>query len=161
MAKRRNAKNPENDQEKASRIRLQKLLKLAQKFLTQVHLSSINQVSRLSQVARESLTILWTDANQKMIRVDQSLRRDLSKGRRNTLRSVGLFEQELEAKAALFEFLLDEKKFVNGLKLLGSIVRSLSKVFPVMSAVKEFIDAILSMREFLSDPEFTTLGDIA
>lgn len=159
MAKKR-VQYTEDSADRESRLKLRSLLATARKFLNRIHDNAVTQQSRLTRVASKSLTALWNDAHAKFLRIDQSLEIGLSRQRRDELVSVGLFGGELDAKASLLDFLFEEKRFVSALKLLASIIGSLSRVFPLASAIKEFIDAVLCVRDFLPDPEFITLGNL-
>jgi hypothetical protein len=153
--------NPESEADIASRRRLGGFLKKACSFLERTHKSVTSETSRLNTVAKEAITLLWKDADQKLHGVVESQGIGNPKWRRDALTYAGVFGEELGAKERLFDYFSEEKRFLAGLKFLASIFGSLSKVFPVLSAVKEFIDAVLCARDWLPcDPEIITLGDL-
>jgi hypothetical protein len=152
--------SPENGADIASRQRLLGFLSKARTLLESTYRSVTSEASRLSAVVKEAITHLWKDADQKLRGVVESQRIGNPKWRREALTEAGVFGEELGAKERLFEYFLEEKRFLAALKFLASIFGSLSKAFPVLSAVKEFIDAVLCARDWLpGDPEITTLGD--
>ena len=153
--------NPEDKTDTASRLKLRDLLKRVQKFLEQTHRTVTSKTSRLNDVVKENITLLWRDANSKLQGVIESLEIGAPKWRRDALEDAGMFGNELDAKGHLFDNFLGEKRFLAVLRFLTSIFGSLSKAFPILSAVKEFIDAVLCARDWLpDDPEITSLGDL-
>lgn len=153
--------NPENEEDKQDRLRLRGLLKRVHQFLTRVDRSMTSSTSRLADGVKNSLATLWLDADAKLTGVESSLDIGNPLWRRTALERAGLTGLPLGAKASLLEHLLDEKRFIAVLKLLASLCGSLARAFHVMSAVKEFIDAVLCARDWLpNDPEITTLGDL-
>lgn len=153
--------NPESGADVKSREKLRDFLVKARAFLERTHNAVTSERSRVGQDAKEALTVLWKDANTKLTGVTESQRIGNPKWRRDSFRDVGLFSEELLAKDALFDFVLQEGRFLSALKLLASIFGSLSKVFPVLSAVKEFIDAVLCVRDWIpGDPEIITIGKV-
>lgn len=154
--------NPESDADSASRLKLRDFLIKARRLLEATLRSVTGERSSLPGDAKTSLSILWKDADAKLQGVIQSQEIGNPKWRRDALSDAGMFGEELRAKDRILEFILEEKRFLAALRFLASVFGSLSKVFPVLSAVKEFIDAVLCVRDWLpSDPEFTTLGDLS
>lgn len=153
--------NPESRSDIASRERLSAFLSSAQSFLERVHRSLTSEASRLDASLKEALSTIWTDAERKLQGAIESQSIGNPKWRRDDLTRAGLFGEELDAKAYLFKYILEEKRFLAALRFLASIFGSLSKAFPVLSAVKEFIDSVTCCRDWLSgDPEITSLGDL-
>jgi len=153
--------NPESQSDIASRRRLSAFLSGVRIFLERVHRSLTRERSRLNASVKGALSTLWKDADKKLQGVIESQSIGNPKWRRDALTDAGLFGQELDAKARLFEYILEEKRFLAALRFLASIFGSLSKAFPVLSAVKEFIDAVTCCRDWLpNDPEITSLGDL-
>jgi hypothetical protein len=153
--------HPENKADLSARRKLEEFLKKARGFLDRVHRSVTRDTSRVGRNAKDSLSILWKDADRKLAGVIESQTIGNPKWRRNALDDAGVFNEELNAKNSLLDHFLEEKRFLAGLRLLASIFGSLSKAFPVLSAVKEFIDAVLCCRDWLpTDPEITSLGDL-
>jgi hypothetical protein len=154
-------KNPESNADIASREKLRDFLSRIRDFLDRAHRSVTGNASRLDEIVKENLTLLWKDAEKKLHGVIESQEIGNPKWRRDALSSAGLFGEELGAKERLFSYFSEEKRFLAVLRLLASIFGSLSKAFPVLSAVKEFIDAVLCARDWLpGDPEITTIGDL-
>ena len=154
-------KHPESESDTSARRKLEKFLRKTQPFLERVHRSITQDTSRVAATAKASLTILWKDADNKLGGVIESQAIGNPKWRCDALRYAGVFDEELNAKENLFDHFAEEKRFLAVLRLLASIFGSLSKAFPVLSAVKEFIDAVLCCRDWLpSDPEITSLGDL-
>lgn len=154
-------KQPESESDSSARRKLATFLRKTQLFLERVHRSVTRDTSQVAVAVRASLSILWKDANTKLNGVIESQAIGNPKWRRDALRDVGGFDEELNSKESLFDHFLEEKRFLAVLRLLASIFGSLSKAFPVLSAVKEFIDAVLCCRDWLpSDPEITSLGDL-
>ena len=151
-------KSPESAADITSRDNLRKLLAKAQKFLSAIHEAVGQPARRVSRTAEDDLDILWKDANAKLSAIQQTLSIGLPKGAREGLAAVGMFGEELSAKDRIFDFLLEEKRFVSALKLLASILCRLARIFPIMSAVKEFIDAVLTFRDWMKDTDLTVLG---
>ena len=153
--------NSESEADIASRRRLGGFLIKAHTFLERTQRSVTSEASRLNAVAKEAITLLWKDADQKLYGVVESQEIGNPKWRRGALTDAGVFGEQLGAKERLFDYFSEEKRFLAGLRLLASIFGSLSKAFPVLSAVKEFIDAVLCARDWLpDDPEIITLGDL-
>jgi hypothetical protein len=153
--------NPESESEIADRLRLGEFLVKARTFLERVHRSVTSDTSRLALGVKEALSHLWTDADGKLRGVIESQGIGNPKWRRDALTEAGVFGEELNAKDRLFGYFLEERRFLAVLRFLASVFGSLSKAFPVLSAVKEFIDAVLCARDWLpTDPEITSLGDL-
>jgi hypothetical protein len=153
--------NPENDSDISARLRLGKSLSKARTFLERVHRSVTRDTSRLAVGVKDALSRLWKDADEKLLGVIESQEIGNPKWRRDALKDGGVFGEELDAKDRLLDHFLEEKRFLAVLRFLASVFGSLSKAFPVLSAVKEFIDAVLCCRDWLpNDPEITTLGDL-
>jgi len=154
-------KHPESESDISARRKLEAFLKKARGFLDGVHRSVTRETSRVPRGAKDSLSVLWKDADGKLAGVIESQTIGNPKWRRKALQDAGVFNEELNAKNSLWDHILEEKRFLAGLRLLASIFGSLSKAFPVLSAVKEFIDAVLCCRDWLpTDPEITSLGDL-
>ncbi|WP_353069145.1 hypothetical protein RBB75_20270 [Tunturibacter empetritectus] len=152
------AKNPESNKDKEVLKQLQRLLKRSQGFLGKVNtLVTAAENKKLTSEVREDINTLWKDADDKLRRAQKNVGIGASLTTRHNLMNAGLYDKELTAKERLLEFCFDEKRFISALKLLQSIVGSLTKAFPILSAVKEFIDAVLTMRDWLNDPEMTRL----
>lgn len=153
--------NPESDADYSSRLMLRGFLIKARKLLQATNRSVTGEGSSLPRDTKESLSILWKDADTKLHGVIQSQEIGNPKWRRDALFNAGMFGDELSAKDRIFEFILEEKRFLAALRFLTSVFGSLSSAFPVLSSVKEFIDAVLCVRDWLpGDPELTTLGDL-
>jgi DNA-binding SARP family transcriptional activator len=153
--------NPESDADSSSRARLRGFLVKVRKFLSDAHRAVTSERSSLRGDAKEGLSVLWKDADAKLQGVIRSQEIGNPKWRRDSLQDAGMFGEELGAKDKIFGFILEEKRFLAALRFLASVFGSLSKAFPALSAVKEFIDAVLCVRDWLpGDPEFTTLGDL-
>jgi hypothetical protein len=154
-------RSPESNTDKISRLRLHGFLERVRGFLERTHGSVTSQRSRLDGGIKADITLLWKDAHEKLRGVVKSQEIGNPKWRRKGLADAGVFGEELGAKERLFDYISQDKRFLGALKLLASIFGSLSKVFPVLSAVKEFIDAVLCARDWLpDDPEITSLGDL-
>jgi hypothetical protein len=153
--------NPESRSDIVARERLRVLLAGTRIFLERVHRSLTREASRLNTSVKEALSTLWRDADKKLQGVIESQSMGNPKWRREALTKARVFGEELDAKAHLFGHILEEKRFLAALRFLASVLASLSKAFPVLSAVKEFIDAVLCCRDWLpGDPEITSLGDL-
>jgi hypothetical protein len=154
-------RRPENEAEIGSRRRLRRFLAKSRRFLEHTHGSLTSETSRVNRGVKEVLTHLWNDADEKLHGVIESQEIGNPGWRRDALTNAGVFGPELGAKERLFDYFVEEKRFLAVLKFLASIFGSLSKAFPILSAVKEFIDAVLCVRDWLpDDPEITSLGDL-
>lgn len=152
---------PESQTDVASRQKLAGFLSRARDFLDRTHRSVTSNASRLNVEMKESLTLLWKDGEKKLHGVIESQEIGNPKWRRDALTDAGMFGEELGAKERLLNYVFEEKRFLAALRLFASIFGSLSKAFPVLSAVKEFIDAVLCVRDWVSgDPEITSIGDL-
>lgn len=153
--------NPESNAEAEHRKKLNEFLRKMHSFLERTHRSVTSEASRLDARVKAAITRLWSDAETKLQGVEASLDIGNPKWRRDALIQAGVFGEELSAKERLFEYFLEEKRVLAALKFLASVFGSLSKAFPMLSAVKEFIDAVLCARDWLpGDPEIITLGDL-
>ncbi len=153
--------NPENESDVASRQKLHKLLSKAHTFLQNTGRSVTSDASRLSAGVKEAISRLWADADRKLGGVIESQTIGNPKWRRDALDDAGVFGEELGAKDQLLDYFFTDNRFLAALRFLASLFGSLSKAFPVLSAVKEFIDAVLCCRDWLpEDPEMTTLGEL-
>jgi hypothetical protein len=150
-------KKPESEPEKAARRSLQRFLQRTHRFLQAVHAILVAEGSQLTDRVRGNISTLWHDASSKLQNTITSLDIGTSQQRRNDLEAVGLFGDAQQAKEGIFDFLLSKKRFVSALKLLASVFGSLSRVFHILSAVKEFIDAALTVLDWLPDPELSGL----
>jgi hypothetical protein len=105
--------------------------------------------------------LLWIDADTKLHGVEASLDIRNPKWRRDALTLAGVFGEELRAKERLFEYFSEEERFLAVLRVPSKRVQESVEGVSVLSAVKEFIDAVLCARDWLpGDPEITTLGDL-
>jgi len=153
--------SPESNADIEHRRTLSGLLRKTHSFLERTHLSVTSGTSRLDTRVKAAISLLWIDADTKLHGVEASLDIGNPKWRRDALTQAGVFGEELSAKERLFEYFNEEKRVLAVLRFLASVFGSLSNAFPVLSAVKEFIDAVLCARDWLpGDPEITTLGDL-
>jgi hypothetical protein len=151
------AKRPETESDRRSLKVLHRFLEKAQRFINIVHSFVVSPDSGLSASLRSNITTLWKDADSKLTGAQKKIAIGLSGGGRDDLSSVGFFDEILDAKEMIFDYCVEERRIVSTLKILSSFFGSLSKIFPILSAVKELIDAILAVREAMRDPNFTTL----
>ena len=153
--------NRESPEDKEARLKLHNFLEKASGFLERTHRSVTGRSSRLNDKAKQAITLLWKDAEKKLQGAIQSQAIGNPKWRRGALSDAGVFGSQLDAKESLFDWFSEEKRFLAVLRLLASIFGSLSKAFPVLSAVKELIDAILCARDWPPiDPEILSLGNL-
>lgn len=154
--------SPESETDMAFRLMLHKFLKSCHDLLERTHRSVVGEASRVNRVVKEAITQLWKDGDHKLRGVISSQEIGNPRWRRESLADAGVFGSELSAKQRLFDYFAEERRFLAVLKFLASVFGSLSKAFPVLSAVKEFIDAVLCARDWLpDDPEIIGLGELS
>jgi len=122
--------NPESESDIAFRLVLEKFLKSSHRFLERTQRSVVGEASRVNRVIKEAITQLWKDADHKLRGVTDSQGIGNPKWRREALAEAGVFGNELSAKQRLFDYFVEERRFLAVLKFLASVFGSLSKAFP-------------------------------